>query len=108
VRDCRYIVGIKLHTEGWTVEHGKKFFVEQGYIEPEVAFQESRRGTYNPTYLYYTLGKLQIFKFREDYKKAKGTAFSLQKFHDDFVRQGGIPIKLIRQIMLPGDTGPTL
>ena len=108
LRDCRYIVGIKLHTEGWTVEQGKKFFVEQGYIEPEVAFQESRRGTYNPTYLYYTLGKLQIFKFREDYKKAKGADFSLQKFHDDFVRQGGIPIKLIRKIMLPGDTGPTL
>jgi uncharacterized protein (DUF885 family) len=108
LRDCRYIVGIKLHTEGWTVEQGKKFFVEQGYIEPEVAFQESRRGTYNPTYLYYTLGKLQIFKFRADYKKAKGADFSLQKFHDDFVRQGGIPIKLIRKIMLPGDSGSTL
>ncbi len=108
LRDCRYIVGIKLHTEGWTVEQGKKFFIEQGYIEPEVAFQESRRGTYNPTYLYYTLGKLQIFKFRADYQKAKGADFSLQKFHDDFVRQGGIPIKLIRKIMLPGDTGSTL
>jgi uncharacterized protein (DUF885 family) len=108
LRDCRYIVGIKLHTEGWTVEQGKKFFVEQGYIEPEVGFQEARRGTYNPTYLYYTLGKLQIFKFREDYRKAKGADFSLQKFHDDFVRQGGIPIKLIRKIMLPGDTGSTL
>jgi uncharacterized protein (DUF885 family) len=108
LRDCRYIVGIKLHTEGWTVEQGKQFFVEQGYIEPEVGFQEARRGTYNPTYLYYTLGKLQIIKFREDYKKAKGADFNLQKFHDDFVRQGGIPIKLIRGIMLPGDTGPTL
>jgi uncharacterized protein (DUF885 family) len=108
LRDCRYIVGIKLHTEGWTVEQGKKFFVEQGYIEPEVGFQEARRGTYNPTYLYYTLGKLQIFKFRADYKKAKGADFSLLKFHDDFVRQGGIPIKLIRKIMLPGDTGSTL
>ncbi|MBA4187956.1 MAG: DUF885 domain-containing protein [Planctomycetaceae bacterium] len=108
LRDCRYVVGIKLHTEGWTVEQGKKFFVEQGYVEPEVAFQESRRGTYNPTYLYYTLGKLQIYKFRDDYKKAKGADFTLQKFHDDFVRQGGLPIKLIRKIMLPGDTGPTL
>lgn len=108
LRDCRYVVGIKLHTEGWTVEQGKKFFVEQGFIEPEVGFQESRRGTYNPTYLYYTLGKLQILKFREDYKKAKGAEFNLQTFHNDFVRQGGIPIKLIRQIMLPGDKGPTL
>ncbi len=108
LRDCRYIVGIKLHTEGWTVEQGKKFFVEQGYTEPETAFQESRRGTYNPTYLYYTLGKLQIYKLRADYRKAKGADFSLQKFHDEFVRQGGLPIKLIRKIMLPGDTGPTL
>ena len=108
LRDCRYIVGIKLHTEGWTVEQGKQFFVEQGWIEPEVAFQESRRGTYNPTYLYYTLGKLQILKFREDYKKANGPAFNLKDFHDQFVRQGGIPIKLIRKIMLPGDDGPTL
>jgi len=108
LRDCRFVVGIKLHTEGWTVEQGKKFFVEEGYIEPEGGFQESRRGTYNPTYLYYTLGKLQIYKLRADYKKAKGAEFSLQKFHDDFVRQGGLPIKLIRKIMLPGDTGPTL
>jgi uncharacterized protein (DUF885 family) len=108
LRDCRYVVGIKLHTEGWTVEQGKKFFVEQGFIEPEVGFQESRRGTYNPTYLYYTLGKLQILKFREDYKKAKGAEFNLQTFHNDFVRQGGIPIKMIRRIMLPGDDGPTL
>ncbi len=108
LRDCRFVVGIKLHTEGWTVEQGKKFFIEQGYIEPEGAFQESRRGTYNPTYLYYTLGKLQIYKLREDYKKAMGAEFSLQKFHDEFVRQGGLPIKLIRKIMLPGDTGPTL
>ncbi len=108
LRDCRYIVGIKLHTEGWTVEQGKKFFIEQGYIEPEVAFQETRRGTYNPTYLYYTLGKLQILKLREDVKKAKGPAFSMLQFHDDFVKQGGLPIPLIRRLLLPGDTSPSL
>jgi uncharacterized protein (DUF885 family) len=108
LRDCRYIVGIKLHTEGWTVEQGKQFFVEQGYIEPEVGFQESRRGTYNPTYLYYTLGKLQIYKLRADCQKARGKDFAMQAFHDEFVRQGGLPIKLIRRIMLPGDSGPSL
>ena len=108
LRDCRYVVGIKLHTEGWTVEQGKKFFVEEGLIEPEVGFQEARRGTYNPTYLYYTLGKLQILKFREDYKKAKGAAFNLREFHDDFVRQGGTPIKIIRKLMIPGNNQPTL
>jgi uncharacterized protein (DUF885 family) len=108
LRDCRYVVGIKLHTAGWTVEEGKRFFVEQGFSEPEVGFQEARRGTYNPTYLYYTLGKLQIQKLREDYRRAKGSDYSLRRFHDEFVRQGGLPIKLIRRIMLPGDTGPTL
>jgi uncharacterized protein (DUF885 family) len=108
LRDCRYVVGIKLHTAGWTVEQGKQFFVQQGFIEPEVGFQESRRGTYNPTYLYYTLGKLQIYKLRADVQKAHGKGFDLRAFHDEFVRQGGLPIKLIRRIMLPGDTGPTL
>jgi uncharacterized protein (DUF885 family) len=108
LRDCRYIVGIKLHTEGMTVEQGTDYFVTQGFIERETAFQETRRGTYNPTYLYYTLGKLQIYKLRSDYQKAKGAEFRLQTFHDDFVKQGSLPIKLIRRILLPGDTGPTL
>jgi uncharacterized protein (DUF885 family) len=108
LRDCRYIVGIKLHTQGWTVEQGKQFFIEHGFVEPAVAFQESRRGTYNPTYLYYTLGKLQIYKLREDYKKANPKTYYLRDFHDTFVKQGGIPIKLIRKIMLPGDDGPSL
>lgn len=108
LRDCRYIVGIKLHTAGWTVEQGKQFFMQQGYQEAEGAFQESRRGTYNPTYLYYTLGKLQILKLREDYRKAKGAEYTLQKFHDEFIRHGSIPIKQIRKLMLPGDTGSTL
>jgi uncharacterized protein (DUF885 family) len=108
LRDCRYVVGIKLHTEGWTVEQGKQYFIEQGFIEPEVAFQETRRGTYNPTYLYYTLGKLQILKLRDDYRQEKGDAFSLQQFHDEFVRQGGLPIKIIRKIMLKKSDGPSL
>lgn len=107
LRDCRYIVGIKLHTAGWTVEQGKKFFMEQGYQEAEGAFQESRRGTYNPTYLYYTLGKLQILKLREDWKKAKGEDYSLQKFHDEFIRHGAIPIRQIRKLML-GEAGESL
>jgi hypothetical protein len=108
LRDARYIIGIKLHTEGWTVEQGAKFFEEKAFQEPANAYEESRRGAYNPTYLYYTLGKLQIYKLREDYRKAKGTDYSLQAFHNEFVRQGSIPIKAVRQILLPGDNGPTL
>ncbi|WP_321472782.1 DUF885 domain-containing protein [uncultured Paludibaculum sp.] len=108
LRDCRYIAGIKLHTQGWTVEQGQKLFVEKGFQQPANAFEESRRGAYNPTYLYYTLGKLMIYKLRADYQQAKGSAYSLQGFHDEFVKQGPLPLKLMRQIMLPGNTAPLL
>jgi uncharacterized protein (DUF885 family) len=107
LRDCRYVVGIKLHTQGMTVEQGAKVFVEKGFQEPANAYEESRRGAYNPTYLYYTLGKLQVYKLREDYRKAKGADFSLTRFHTDFVKQGAIPIKLIRRILL-GSEGDSL
>ena len=107
LRDCRYVVGIKLHTQGMTVPDGAKVFVENGFQEPANAYEEARRGAYNPTYLYYTLGKLQVYKLREDYRKAKGTAFNLGRFHADFVKQGAIPIKLIRRILL-GAEGASL
>jgi uncharacterized protein (DUF885 family) len=108
LRDCRFVVGIKMHTRGMTVEEGGKFFETEGFQEPSTGYEEARRGAYNPTYLYYTLGKLQIYKLREDYRRAKGQDFRLETFHNDFVKQGGIPIKLIRRILLPGDNGPTL
>ena len=97
LRDCRYVVGIKLHTEGWTVAQGAKLFEEKGFQEPANAFEEARRGAYNPTYLYYTLGKLQIQDLRAEYQKNKGG--TLRDFHDAFVQQGGLPIALIRQIL---------
>ena len=108
LRDVRYVAGIKLHTQNMTVEQGRDMFVAKAFQEPKVGYGESRRGAFNPTYLYYTLGKLEILKLREDYKKAKGNAFSLETFHNDFVKQGGVPIKLIRQILLPGDAGAIL
>jgi uncharacterized protein (DUF885 family) len=97
LRDCRYVVGIKLHTQGMTVEDGAKVFVEKGFQEPANAFEEARRGAYNPTYLYYTLGKLEILKLRDEYRQAKGA--SLQQFHDAFVAQGALPIPLVRRIL---------
>jgi uncharacterized protein (DUF885 family) len=108
LRDARYIVGIKLHTAGWTVEQGAKFFEEKAFQEPANAYEEARRGAYNPTYLYYTLGKLQIYKLREDYRRSRGTSYSLNGFHDELLEQGGIPIKIIRRILLRGDNGGTL
>ena len=108
LRDARYIVGIKLHTAGWTVEQGAKFFEEKAFQEPANAYEEARRGAYNPTYLYYTLGKLQIYKLRGDYQMAKGSNYSLKMFHDEFLKQGGVPIKIIRRVLLPGDSGSAL
>ncbi len=108
LRDCRWVVGMKEHTQGWTVEQGAKLFVDKCFQTPANAYEESRRGAYNPTYLYYTLGKLEIYKLRADYQKAKGSAYSLQEFHDQFVKQGAPPIKVIRRILLPGDTSPVL
>jgi uncharacterized protein (DUF885 family) len=82
--------------------------VEKAFQEPANAYEEARRGAYNPTYLYYTLGKLQIYKLRDDYQMAKGSSWSLKMFHDEFLKQGGVPIKIIRRILLPGDSGSTL
>jgi uncharacterized protein (DUF885 family) len=107
-RDCRYVAGIKLHTAGMTVDEGTKLFVNQCFQEPQVAFEEARRGTYNPTYLYYTFGKLAIYKLREDYRKTKGDQFRLKEFHDSFVKQGGLPIKAMRMLLLGDDKGGVL
>ena len=97
LRDVRYVVGIKLHTAGWTVEQGTKLFVEKAFQEQANGFEEARRGTYNPTYLYYTLGKLEILALREEYRSRKSA--SLREFHDAFVAQGSLPIPLVRKIL---------
>jgi hypothetical protein len=107
LRDARFVVGIKMHTGQMTMEQAMDFFVKEGYQAKEVGEVETKRGTSDPTYLYYTLGKLEILKLRADLQAKEGTAFSLQQFHDNFMRQGGVPIKIVREAML-GDTSPTL
>jgi uncharacterized protein (DUF885 family) len=97
LRDCRYVVGIKLHTQGMTVEEGARVFVEKGFQEPANAYEEARRGAYNPTYLYYTLGKLMIQDLSNEYRAKTGA--SLKGFHDAFVAQGGLPIPLVRRVL---------
>lgn len=97
LRDVRYVVGIKLHTAGWTVEQGAKLFVDKAFQEPANGYEEARRGAYNPTYNYYTLGKLQILELRDEYRAKKQA--SLREFHDAFVAAGGLPIPLVRQIL---------
>ena len=83
-----------------TVVEATKFFLEYCYYEEKPARQEAIRGTFDPGYLYYTLGKQQLLKLRRDYQKQEGAAYSLQKFHDEVVRHGCPPIRLLREIML--------
>ena len=107
LRNARFIVGIEMHTGKMSVEQAEEFFQKEGYQSKESAVVETKRGAGDPTYLYYTLGKLQIMKLREDVKKKEGAAFSLEKFHDDFLKQGFPPVKIVREAML-GDDSPTL
>lgn len=107
LRICRYIVGIKMHTRGMTLEQGIAFFQKEGYMEQVNAEREARRGTADSTYLVYTLGKLEILKLREDYKRKVGDHFNLKEFHDHFLSFGHPPVKLIREEML-GNDSPTL
>ncbi|MGD1090439.1 MAG: DUF885 domain-containing protein [Bryobacteraceae bacterium] len=104
LRNARYIVGIEMHTGKRTMEQGVEFFEKEGFQTHETADRETKRGTSDPTYLYYTLGKLEIMKLREDYRKMKGANFSLQEFHDNFVKQGYPPIKIVRRALLGNDS----
>jgi uncharacterized protein (DUF885 family) len=107
LRDCRYIVGIRLHTQGMTTDQAKEFFVKEGHQVPVVGEMETKRGTGDPTYLMYTLGKLEILKLRVDYQRKMGAQFSLQDFHDRFIKAGNPPVKIVRRELM-GKDGPLL
>ncbi len=107
LRNARFIVGIQMHTGKMTMEEGIDFFVKEGYQTRVNGTRETKRGTSDPTYLYYTLGKLQILKLRADYKNKMGDKFSLEEFHNSFLKEGFPPIRLIRRLMI-GDNSPVL
>ena len=100
LRLCRLCVSIKMHTQKMSLDEATKFFRENCYYEEKPARQEATRGTFDPGYLNYTLGKLQILKLRDDYKAQQGDDFSLQKFHNELLDHGMPPIRLLREIML--------
>jgi hypothetical protein len=104
LRNARFIVGIQMHTGKMTYDQGIDFFVKEGYQTRANGERETKRGTSDPTYLYYTLGKLEILKLREDYKKMKGSAYTLEDFHNRFLREGSPPIKIIRKALLGNDS----
>jgi uncharacterized protein (DUF885 family) len=107
LRNARYIAGIEMHRGKMTFDQAAAFFVKEGFQSKEVGLVETKRGTGDPTYLYYTLGKLEILKLREDVMKKEGASFSLEQFHNNFMKQGFPPIKIVRQAML-GNNSPTL
>ncbi len=109
LRECRYVVGVGLHTQGMTISQAERLFTDRCFQNQAVAVEETLRGTQDPMYGYYTLGKLMILKLRDDYKKAVGSQFTLQKFHDELLSRGDPPIPLLRPLILgPADDGKPL
>ena len=100
LRLCRLCVAIKMHVQKMSVDEATKFFEDNCYYEEKPAHAEAMRGTFDPGYLNYTLGKLEILKLRADYKAQEGANFSLQKFHNELLNHGMPPIRLLREIML--------
>ena len=100
LRLCRLCVSIKVHTQNMSIDEATKFFQGNCYYEQKPARQEAMRATFDPGYLNYTLGKLQILKLRDDYKAQQGNEFSLQKFHNELLNHGMPPFRLLREIML--------
>jgi len=103
LRNARFIAGIKMHTQGMTIEEATTLFETAGHQPHAISVQEAKRGAGDPLYGYYTMGKLMILKLRDDYRKKLGDAYTLQKFHDSFIQLGPLPLPLVRKALL-GDT----
>ncbi|HET9449687.1 MAG TPA: DUF885 domain-containing protein, partial [Aggregicoccus sp.] len=99
-RLARYMVGLQLHTRGMTYEQAVSFFEKEAYMERVNAEREAKRGTSDPTYLVYALGKRMLMDLREDAKKQWGKDFTLQRFHDQVVSYGYPPVPIVRRLML--------
>ena len=100
LRLCRLCVSIKTHCHGMSVDEATKFFIDNCYYEAKPARSEAMRGTFDPGYLFYTLGKLEWLKLRRDYQAQEGANYSLQKFHDEILSHGSPPIRLLRELLL--------
>jgi uncharacterized protein (DUF885 family) len=109
-RHARWYAGLEMHAFGESVEAATERYQDVAYFAYFPALQEVERGTRNPTYLYYALGRMQILQLREDYREyleEQGETFSLREFHDRFL-QIGLPVALARQVMIPGDERASL
>jgi uncharacterized protein (DUF885 family) len=100
VRNVRFVCALGLHTEGMTVAEAEERFIEDALMAPATAAEEARRGTGDPQYLNYTLGKLMLRKLRADVRARAGEGFDLRAFHDQFLSYGAPPVPLVRELML--------
>jgi uncharacterized protein (DUF885 family) len=107
LRDCRYVSSIRMHTQGWTWEDATRFFMENAFLDRLPAEREAKRGTWDPGYLNYTLGKLMIKKLRSDYFAGHRQA-TLKEFHDALLALGAPPLGLAREHLLGPGSGPAL
>jgi uncharacterized protein (DUF885 family) len=107
LRDCRLVASIGMHTQGMTLAQATDMMETQCFQPPDVAPKEARRGTSDPGYYSYTLGKLEILKLRADVQAAEGKSFTLARFHDRFLSAGLVPIAVIRREIL-GKDAPAL
>jgi len=105
LRLCRFVVGIREHTRGMTVDQATRFFMENAYMGETPSRIEAERGTFDPTYLVYSVGKLAILKLRDDYRRDRNEEFSLEEFHDRLLSNGNAPLWVHRKMLLPGDKG---
>jgi uncharacterized protein (DUF885 family) len=104
LRLCRYVVGIRMHTMGMSYAEAVDFFMREGYQARTNAEREARRGALDPTYLVFTLGKMEILKLRDEWRRQLGDSFRIGDFHDRLLSYGSPPIKILRMAML-GDEG---
>jgi uncharacterized protein (DUF885 family) len=100
VRNCRFVCAIRLHAHGMTVDEATQFFVDHAFYHQLPARKEAERGTFDPGYFSYTLGKLQILQLREDCRAAWGDGFSLKRFHDALLSRGAPPVETMRKVLL--------
>ena len=100
LRLCRLCVAIRMHCDGMSLEEATRFFEQNCHYERKAAYAEARRGTFDPGYLFYTVGKLEFLKLRQDWEKQEGRNFSLERFHNELLQHGGPPLRLLRERML--------
>jgi uncharacterized protein (DUF885 family) len=108
VRLARFVVCIRLHCEDMSVEQGMRFFRDEAFLEEPSARREAERGTFDPTYLVYSVGKLMLLKLRRDFKEQEGARFSLRGFHDALLGKGCAPFFALRRLLLTNGSDAVL